>query len=130
MEQKIKTSWICKAIYLLILCIMAWIVGNGIGALLAWITPNETIIDTGYGTVVETFYTTTERGKNRYYASFEVELQDETEYGILEICDGCYIKYNKLPQIWIKKTLRTGLGFTEYEFSNEHNHSIYRLKGE
>ena len=126
MEQKIKTRWLCKAIYFLILCFMAWLVGNGIGAFFAWLTPNETILGTGYGTVVETFYTTTERGKNRYYVSFEVELQDEIEFGILEVCDGCYIKYNKTPQIWINKTLREGANFTEYIFSNEHNHKIYR----
>lgn len=126
MEQNNKTPWLCKAIYFLILCFMAWMVGKGIGAFFAWITPNETILDTGYGTVVETFYTTTERGKNRYYVAFEVELQDEIEFGILEICDGCYIKYNKTPQIWINKTLREGLYFTEYKFSNEHNHSTYR----
>ena len=126
MEQKIKTPWICKAIYLLILCFMTWIVGNGVGAFFAWLTPNETILDTGYGTVIETFYTTTKEGRNRYYASFEVEFQDETEYGILEICDGCYTKYNKFPQIWINKTLREGLNFTEYVFSNEHNHRVYR----
>jgi hypothetical protein len=105
---------------------MAWIVGNGVGAFFAWLTPNETILDTGYGTVIETFYTTTKEGRNRYYASFEVEFQDETEYGILEICDGCYTKYNKSPQIWISKTLREGLNFTEYIFSNEHNHCVYR----
>jgi hypothetical protein len=126
MEQRIKTPWICKAIYLLILCFMAWIVGNGVGAFFAWLTPNETILDTGYGTVVETFYTTDRYGNNSYYVAFEVELQDEIEFGILEICDGCYIKYNKTPQIWINKILREGLGITEYEFSNEHNHSIYR----
>lgn len=126
MEQRIKTPWICKVIYLIILCIMAWIVGKGISSFFAWLTPNETILDTGYGTVVETFYTTTEKGRNRYYVAFEVELQDEIEFGILEICDGCYIKYNKTPQIWINKILREGLNFIEYKFSNEHNHSTYR----
>lgn len=126
MEQRIKTSWICKAIYLLVLCIMAWIVSNSVGTLLAWLTPNETILDTGYGTVVETFYTTDRYGNNSYYVAFEVELQDEIEFGILEICDGCYIKYNKTPQIWINKILRERVSFTEYIFSNEHNHNIYR----
>ena len=126
MEQKIKTPWICKAIYFLILCFMAWIVGNGIGAFFAWLTPNEIILDTGFGTVVETFYTTDRYGNNSYYVAFEVELQDEIEFGILEVCDGCYIKYNKTPQIWISKTLQEGVNFTGYTFSNEHSHSVYR----
>lgn len=126
MEQRTKNSWITTAAIFLFLCVSAWIAGKGIGWFFGNLFPRTIFLDSTRATVVETFYTTDEDGYNKYYVSYEADFDYETEYGILKVCDSCYIKCNKHPFFTLNKVNVKGLLVNEIRYKDNHGHYIVR----
>ena len=124
MEQRVKNKWVVTAAQFAALCVAAWIVGKGIGWFFGNLFPRTIYLDATRATVIETFYTSDRAGYNRYYVSYEANFNHGTEYGILKVCDKCYIECGQHPQFTLSKVQVKGLLVNEIRYQNDHKHYV------